>query len=957
MMRQIRLNKKVGLFVLLFIVTLSIACFSVSNIFAEDVKNSDKSEENNKKKACSSEDELLTKYNPDVKIKDGKYVLSLNPAKSESEGNLKKVSFLVSKVAPVTGSGYGDWIDISNQGLNVSGYSPLVIDQTASYISEVVNKGKGGIAFTLITGEDPTCKEVILTIDITSYKPVIQTEDVDIDSTLKDTIKKLEEKSYASTEINCSSPANASEKLICYAKEHNSANKTNGKISHTASFTCDSNRFYYDTTKYKTKITKSDGTIIDEDANSPYEHLDGITFPNDNRNSTTHSTYYVNKKYLYDSEEHIIDKYYYTYHFNADNNVSKKEPVSCKVKCEEGVVVEYGPPVASKAGLCFQYKIKVTSNVRCYMSVAPTPPKTYNLCTPAPVCVTKSGVGYRQGGPNDEYDSCVKNCDGGKYSKKCSKKCYNKIYGNTTSTSKTATSLNSYSTTKLADNDFSLATCQALNGGGCYLRTNGTITWESDKKPIKDGRGNPYERNGKYVYLEGRWYDTSGWHTTYGSNKNNSYPFWNPLYGVFRADGFYRHDRGNNSEAYCHDNCHWEGCSSDGDYYLNPGFADKDYKNNMETYAKLLQDCQAATSCSESTATFAIKVNYSTDEADKEGKWIYFPYSTKNDKTSKDEISSVGLKENKKNTAQNKNSTILSYDGCYEDNNENGKFYQAEWSFPGSWINNKTGEISYVDKSGSKGWRTMPNKFCVPLDARNVNTKWWNYYYSTVLAGSKSSFSEYKNQCFGETGDKAEKYNIVGETTKFGKFNWDVTVSCFYALNGGNKSDSKVCTNTSKSRVRSVDLENLFPAKDGSKSDQNSVGRKPGFNWSTYANTKNTITASGGNSAMVSEPNLYLTDVQNLGYSIYGNDYLDYEFDLSPSDLKQLRSVTKDSNHNYTSYSGTSTVSNKTGVTRYTMANNVSKYATKKANDSARECNNMINYQSGQCYVYGSNTN
>ena len=31
--------------------------------------------------------------------------------------------------------------------------------------------------------------------------------------------------------------------------------------------------------------------------------------------------------------------------------------------------------------------------------------------------------------------------------------------------------------------------------------------------------------------------------------------------------------------------------------------------------------------------------------------------------------------------------------------------------------------------------------------------------------------------------------------------------------------------------------------------------------------------------------------------------------------------------------------------------------ATKKANDSARECNNMINYQSGQCYVYGSNTN
>lgn len=904
-MRQIKLNKKVGLFVVLFVVVLSVASFSIINIFAED-KNNDKvtdSDGNKYKEICSSEEVLLQKYNPNLKIDGNAYTLSLDPSKSGSEGNLKQVSFLVSKVAPIVNDTQGAWVDISGQGLYVSGNNSLVINKNAGYLADTIKKGEGNLVFLLTTEKDPTCDKVELNVEISVAEPVKTTENVSISDELDKTIKQLQATSYASSEIDCNNPTNESEKLICYAKAH----KSNADGSHTASFMCDPERFYYDVTNVKSSA---------EDKNSPYEYLDGVNFPIDNSKQSTKSSYYVNKKYLYDSESH--DKTAtYTYHFDASDEVSKTDSVSCKVKCEEGVVVEYGPPVASKAGLCFQYKIKVTSNVRCYMSVQPPQPETYNTCTPAPLCISKSGAAYRQGGPNEDYDSCVKECDGGKYSKKCTKKCYKKVYGST-STTKTSTSNRAYSTTKLSDNDFSLQACEAMNGGGCYYRSNGQIFWSGSS--------------------EGRWYAISGWHYTARGLSGE--------YAVF-GNGIYRHVYSNG--GHCQDSCSWTGC--DGDVYLNPGYADKDYKNNMETYAKLLQECQAATSCSESTATFAIKVNYSTDEADTEGKWIYFPYSTKNDKNSKDQLPSVGSK-NTTTTVNNKNTTILSYDGCYQDNNENGKFYQAEWSFPGSWINYKTGEISYVDKSGSKGWRTMPNKFCVPLDAKNVNTKWWNYYYSRVLAGSKSSFSDYQNECFGKSESKAEKYNIVGETTKFGKFNWDVTVSCFYALNGGNKTDSNTCTNTSKSRVRSVDLENLFPANDGSKSDQNSTGRKPGFNWSTYASTKN-VAESG----MAVDPSLYLTDVQNLGYSVYSNDYLDYEFDLSPSDLKQLRTITKESNHNYTSYSGESSVSKKTGVTRYVMSKNVSQYATKKANNEARECNNMVNYNSNQCYVYGSNTN
>ena len=479
MMRQIRLNKKVGLFVLLFIVTLSIACFRVSNIFAEDVKNSDKltdSDGNKYKEMCETKEVILNRYAPDVEVNGDQYIISLNP----EEKKLKKIAFLASKVGTIDENGeYSNWTDITDQGLYVSGNNSLTLLRDGKVISKLLGDKKAGkedkLVILLVSDKDPYCDRVELNVELRVNQPTYEQESVKYDST----IEGLQEGKYSSTPIDCNNPADESEKLICYAKTHSdSINNKNRK----ASFTCDSERFYYDTTKIKSSV---------DDKKSPYEYLDGINFPIDNRNSKTKSTYYVNKKYLYASESHDITANY-TYHYNASSEVSKTTQTSCKVTCEEGVVVEYGPPVASKAGLCFQYKIKVTSNVRCYMSAKPEKPTVPGLCTPAPVCVTKAGVAYRQGGPNDDYDSCVKECDGGKYSKECSKKCYKKVYGNTTSTSKTATSLNSYSTTKLDLNDYSLGACQALNDGGCYLRENGVISWKSNKGSIGS-------RNSKHI--------------------------------------------------------------------------------------------------------------------------------------------------------------------------------------------------------------------------------------------------------------------------------------------------------------------------------------------------------------------------------------------------------------------------------------------------------------------------
>ena len=94
-----------------------------------------------------------------------------------------------------------------------------------------------------------------------------------------------------------------------------------------------------------------------------------------------------------------------------------------KQTCEENVTVTYGPPVASKAGLCFEYKVKVESKVNCEteFTAAQPEPEDYEICTPDGSC--NGGAYHSASGPNDEFDSCVSSCDGGKYTQKCIDKC------------------------------------------------------------------------------------------------------------------------------------------------------------------------------------------------------------------------------------------------------------------------------------------------------------------------------------------------------------------------------------------------------------------------------------------------------------------------------------------------------------------------------------------------------
>ena len=652
--------------------------------------------------------------------------------------------------------------------------------------------------------------------------------------------------------------------------------------------------------------------------------------------NTAGDKYYVNREYMYASGEVTKNLGKYQYHYDGPNNVTDGSSITCKIGCEESVIVEYGAPVASKAGLCFEYKVKVTSRVSCYMKTKPEKPEmSQSYCEPVPGCIHTDSSGnssfFHQGGPNDEFDSCIQDCDGGKYTLKCSKSCYKKVYGKKNKISKTTVVNKSKARVQKLTNTGSCANVSKPTDKCYYYRLNGSdsnIIWScgSDK--------------------EGRWYNNN-WAGFGGKD-------------AYRLDtnGIYRRKISDNT--LCNDSCSWSiaGCSS---RYLNPGWAEYDNSENAKKYNEAVRQCQALASCTTSTAEFTISTEYAS-YTDSKFKEINYPYTSINGKDT-DKLSSG---DNHVDTSTAKNTTILSHNGCYV-NKEQRNWYQAEWSFPGSWINNKTGEISYAYKGS--GWTEMKKAFCVPLDAKNVNQKWWNWAMKKTFSGTNNSISSnrYQEECAPyETSNSItkvssisssdiERWNINAKTVKFGYYEWNIHIQCFYALNTNpamitstSSEDTKKCCASEccgndcnpqgSYRIRSVDLNNLFPDPNGKQTQPTEAGRLPGFNWTE--NATNMI----NNKGYTSDPQKYMLKVQELGNSVYNDDYLDYHFDLNKQNLSELQK-----NANYGQFNG-KTIERSNKMTAY-FSDVIRKYTNQAPQEKpATECNNLENWKSMRCY-------
>ena len=649
--------------------------------------------------------------------------------------------------------------------------------------------------------------------------------------------------------------------------------------------------------------------------------------------------YYVNKDYLWGTIDYIVEAGPYIYNYGGqdeDGNGKnpKKENVSCTVKCEEVVSTEYGAPIASKAGLCIEYKVKVTSRVNCYVVKPPELPKTdRGYCTPAPGCDHGNGYVDPGAGPEQDFEACIERCDGGKYTDKCSKKCYNEVYGST-KTGKTSLEIgydNRVTPTLLSNTVPRVEgnTCQDPLYGRYYYYPNRGIIWNPEN-------------------MLGRWY----------CPRLNEF-----RYPCVKSDA---EGGGIASVCGCSARCMWVGCG--GNTYLNPGESKRDDEKNIKIYNDILKQCEAYTKCSTTQAEFSFDVSYEY-EGGKEAKTIYYPYTSNNDSHAKDTIKYTRETASVACTSGNANTTILLSNGCYTCANGNSTnetefvsnhWYQTEWSFPGTWLHIKTGEISY-EPVNKPGWRQRKRKYCIPLNAKDVNEKWWNSYYINRYFNQQnlSYFVPSYSKCevtscdskFTEADKKTIDYNINAHTRKFGLLEWDIDISCFYALNshfpkhdGGSSctvKDVKCLEEINAKKIRSVELTNLFPAEDGSTlSTPNAMGRTPGFNWSAYA------TNILKDQDFTSRPENYAKWVQKKGYNVYSDEYLDYEFDLTKDVIRRI----KKQGDNFTEFAGDAIVNS---VVNYRSnlfrGDNAIVHSDKIPSVTALKCNNIKNYRSDEC--------
>jgi len=689
-------------------------------------------------------------------------------------------------------------------------------------------------------------------------------------------------------------------------------------------------------------------------------------------NGTINPNNYVNISYAYGSSTETIPAGTYKYHYTPDVTTNGKT-IKVTNRCEEAVTIEYGAPVASKAGLCFQYKVKVTSRVVCSVDKIPEPPEvSHDYCEPSPVCVHRDEDGHSveldQGGPNEDFDSCIKNCDGGKYTSKCSSKCYKEVYGGSSTKMSSSLDLYNISATKLANNN----ECLPEKGESCkpckldfakayykkypvYEGTTPGVCTNVSKPDIVNQCYFKYNSSNELIWycpdtvednnrIYGRWY-------AYSENSD-----WGIVeqcqYSVYKDtdNGIPRRDHSDGGR--CHDECYWEVdySSCGGTKYLNPGWAEYDNKNNMKIYNDAVSSAAASAKCTTSQATFTISSTY-YDSEEKKNVTINFPYDNQKDFLKSGTDTS--------NSASKGNTTLISYDGCYKNINQKN-WYQAEWSFPGSYLDTKHNGLSYDYNNTTKNWEKV-KAFCLPLVAGNVNTEWYNWFMTKVIAGKETSVTsnEYREECLSKGDSKAITkvtnftdtnslvWNIVAKTRNFGYYKWNINISCFYAINSNSSTgridkspsdNSEECvTNSDGYSIRSVDLKNLFPDANGSNlTDTSSSGRTPGFNWSEYAT--NTI----NNSSYSSNPSEYMATVQSLGYSVYDERYLDYYFELDKADLNSLK------NHDYTSFGGES-VKRNNGIYSY-YSNDVHQYASKAPGKAtATTCNNLKNYRASSC--------
>ena len=662
----------------------------------------------------------------------------------------------------------------------------------------------------------------------------------------------------------------------------------------------------------------------------------------------------------------IDDPNYYTnkdVYYTSDTDEVPDTNGLCTKTCDEIITVEYGPPASTLAGFCFQYKVKVTSKFKCQTTFNGAKPvkANFKVCSVKAKC--NNGTYDDQAGPSEDFDACIKDCDGGKYSESCSNKCYNKVYESsgtkkvTSDFELTPSFMDKAKDEKdtfpvLNDNSVGvniseLREATAASNYGYYYISGGMVQWQQG--------ATFWSKLGRYYfYTSGKAQHTVN--STLGvdgapGEKRGS------RYYKYKADGdgFRRACFNTSCTTTCTQNCNWlvkydssglctinnlaankyysdgnsVSDSPDGDYinvhnasnatsvnnsgiyvFLNNEDADYVYDTKLKEYKDAYKKCKASASCEKTeTSVFTIEVNAKTTDQPTIDKWLSFPTKGTDTIVGGKTISKAG------------DTTIINEDNgtCINSNSSEYK-YDVEWSFAGTWEQTKTGAKTYTKPDNANGFLEYPHTFCIPANTSDVNVTWakWKNAYETYLNEHPSATAA---QAMAATQTlktnsqaMAIDYNIRAKATDFGKYNWNINFECFY---GTEPPPTTGGGDPLAYEIRAYDSDNMFPPEvdpsgvsttaeknvtitDYSGSVSVDVGRQPGFNWTSQAeSTKKSAANMDGtnptaNEEYIIDPVSLLKEVQDEGQDVYNHEEnIDYHFYLTPDSIDKIQKFFK----------------------------------------------------------------
>lgn len=675
-----------------------------------------------------------------------------------------------------------------------------------------------------------------------------------------------------------------------------------------------------------------------------------------------------------------------------------KEVNACTTKCREQVEVTYGPPKAVVAGQCFTYEVEIKSKVVCNASLNLDSLPKYSDYAP---CLLKAHCnnlnGYEeQAGPNEEFDQCVQECDGGEYSQSCINSCYNRVYNKKQKSNlveKTGKELNNNldnvkayaedtltlgnlvtngKTAKKVVKDSNLYGCPNVSNNpsvdeikNVYRYANAHVTGTysiSGNDIVYTPNGGCEWNNYGYAYFRDLALTARTVCNDRGLNWDRNTPFQckqtnepcsasNGCYvGIKRSGAKYITTNGFKRSQSCSETCKWINTGVDvggtSCSYLNPADAENQYVSDISSYTSAVSKClnKSATCVEEGeTATFVMSANTDIQTgADKQECTSNYG-SQKNCLSWQKTPIKNKLEDNRKaidEKTETSNNIIKFMGGSCADESSDW-IYHTILTFPGAWINNKNGEISY-NKQDEKYYKHYSGNYCTPLNAKNVNANWWLWDQYVKSNQTTKSFEEWANT----SSNKKLVYNIFSRIKKFGLYNWSMDVGCFYAINNQtlppdtppactdgncpspaqNPAPPAICTNKScipecsgsscetdidtsfdNFTSKSISTTTMFPSsKKTSTSSTDHVGAKKlsytdklsniqkmanksptrakGYNWSVEATN---LSVKG----YPVTPSSLVKKIESSGSATYDDSEIDYDITLTPNNIRAIKNI------------------------------------------------------------------